>query len=464
MADKERILAVLPYGMSFRNIVLNTTLWGHLTRTYQVDVLTPLDIRDQKALGIDTVFPFPRGRLSRLLNQGLLYLRRRLDGADYYLTLDVGEELSIIYRYDAGPSRRRDILVLGGLRHTTVGRLLRRLTDQAPVAYGPARLLRRRRYKFVLIGHNDENECVLVGRAANALGVPVVCPAMGVDNVRGGPIFFVPDLLLVWGREQAFDFAHFQIPFNAAMTRTVVSEIGCLVYDQYAREKDDREAFLRRHDIGDGDRVVLFAPHVDTHLPGQPELCESVVRFIRSRRLPAKLLIRPRPNFDLPMWTAFQARHPDVVRLQVPEGASYDKSGHRDVVDLDRERADIQTFVATLRNSDLLLCPSFSTMSIDALALGTPSAVAAYTWSPHHRHIHTHLKEYMGNLALYPHWRRLKVVRSADELAAFMEGFFVAGDPQGADDVGFLVERVTAPFDGEAGVRAVEAITKFFGR
>jgi hypothetical protein len=199
-------------------------------------------------------------------------------------------------------------------------------------------------------------------------------------------------------------------------------------------------------------------------LPGQTDLCEAIDSFIRSQRLDVKLLVRPRPNFDIAMWEAFEQHHPDVVRLQIPEGASYDKSGWREVFDLEKERSDIQTFVTTLRSSALVLCPSFSTMSIDALALGSPSVVAAYTWSQHHRHIHTHLKEYMCNLAHYAHWRKLKVVLSEGELMEFLEAFFVRGDRQSADDPEFLLERVTAPFDGEAGVRAVEAIEKFFGR
>ncbi len=47
--DKERILVVLPYGMCFRNIVLNEDLWGNLRDSYTIDVLTPLEIPEKNA-------------------------------------------------------------------------------------------------------------------------------------------------------------------------------------------------------------------------------------------------------------------------------------------------------------------------------------------------------------------------------------------------------------------------------
>lgn len=466
MDGKERILVVLPYGMCFRNIVLNADLWNYLTKTYAIDLMTPLRIANTDRLGIDTVYNYQRykfwGRLRRKMNYLLLYCRKYLELADFYLILDMGEEFSIIYRFVGGPSRRRNLLLWGGLNQTKFGRLLKKALERFPFFYPAEPILKRNKYKFLLLGHNAENECILIARVANKLNVPVVCVPLGVDNIRSGPMFMTPDLLLLWGREQSHEFEKYQIAFNQELSRTVAVEIGSLVYDNYVREEIQRKAFLKGHGIEDGHEVILFPAYVESHYPGQTTLCGAIVNFIKTSNIKVKLLIRVRPNFDIEMWENFERSHRDVVMLQIPEGASYDKSGKRELFDLQKEVTDIKNFVGTIKHSSLVINPSFSTVYLDATALGTPAVVAAYAWGRNDSTVHAYIKEYMCNRALYPHWADVKVILSEKELFEFLSGFFIEGKRSGMISREFLSMRVTSPSDGSSGRRAMRAIEEYF--
>src|SRR5579864_5251624 len=267
------VLLVLPYGMCFRNIVMNETLWRYLTSAFQVDVLTDFTIRDPTALGIRRVLPIARrGLLERAaaaVNYAAVHCLRLLNETKFFVTADLGSTWAGIYRHLLRTDGKRARLLLFGaireLGNRWPASWIVALFNAFPLACPPLRVLRRGAYAFVVLGHTNENWCILAGRRANRLGVPVVGAVMGADNLLHGLLEFVPDLLLCWGEEQARELRDYHVPLAPALARTRSEVVGTLVYDNYvataAAPDPEAGSFAAQYRIEPGDDVVLFAAY-----------------------------------------------------------------------------------------------------------------------------------------------------------------------------------------------------------
>jgi hypothetical protein len=458
---RERLLAVVPFGMALRNIVLNETLWSALTARFDIDLVSPVGIGDPRALGIARVLrpPSPASlqRVLRAVNARLMDRLRLMDYADFFFRAHEAETFAVNC-VTFGRRMTSRILFWSAVRMTSAGTAVERLLGSF-ARFHPVVPVTRRHYRAVLLGHNSEHECVTYARVANAAGVPVACIVMGVDNIAAEPLAFRPDLLLVWGEEMRRDFEEYQVPLNPALARTETVCVGSTIYDNYLAVPPDREAFCREIGCDPADEVILFPAHVESSLPNQTMIAETIVQFIVERALKATLLVRVRPGIDLEMWRAFQARFPAIVRLQDPAASSYDKSGAVGEFDPAREAREVASFARTIRNVAVTINPSFSTMALDSMAFGTPVMNAIYNAADPSA-LHRDLLWYLAVAEKTPVWRLMQVARSREQFIEMLERFFVARDRAPFCREEIVRYRATA-VDGRCGARAARAIDAF---
>lgn len=459
--SRERLLVVIPFGMALRNIVLNDDLWGYLRGRFDIDLVSPVAIDDAAALGISRVLPPPprrsARRVLRAINARLIDRLRLMDYADFFFRAHEAETFAVNC-VTVGRRVTSRILFWSALRMMRYGSAVYRLLGSF-ARFHPVVPIDSATYRAVLVGHNSEHECITYARVANDAGVPVICIVMGVDNIAAEPLAFRPDLLLVWGEEMRRDFDEYQVPLNPDLQRARTVAVGNTVYDNYLRQPADEAAFRREFRIDPADEIVLFPAHVESSLPNQTMVAETIVRFIEQHALPAKLLVRIRPGIDVAMWRSFEARFPGVVRLQDPATSSFDKSGAVARFDPAREQREILNFARTIRSVTVTITPSFSTMALDSMAFGTPVINAIYN-AADPTVLHRNLLWYVAVSEKTPAWKLMKVARSREEFIEMLEGFFLRRDRAGFCRPEIVRYRATA-VDGHCGRRAARAIDSF---
>lgn len=460
-AKKERVLVVLPYGMCFRNFIFNESLWGYLTDNYVIDVLTAMRVKDKEKLHIDKILnPLPRNLLNRIrrsVNYRILHCLRQLDYCDYYLTQDLGTILDRNYKAYS-KEWRKGCLFWGAVNNSCAGYFLKKIFKKYPFFHPVQKTLKENKYKFIVTSHVDEEECILTTRVARKLGIPTICITLGVDNIMNSPMLCVPDLLLLWGPDQASEYERFQVPFNEELKKTKCLSLGNLMYDNYLKIKPDQKKILTKYNIDS--KFILFPALTEAILPGQMVICERVLKFIRDNDLKLKLVVRVRPGYDENMWLKFKADNEDLVVVQIPDGASYNKSSKGLLIDHEYELQQIEEFVTIVKSSSLVLDPSWSTVYLDALALNTPAVFVCYPWNDQGRKtLHPARHSYQIYMALYPSWDNLKIVLSEEELITFLDKFFIK-DKDAYCIPQRLFEGQAFAADGRVGHRAVDAIQK----
>ncbi len=163
--NKEDILIVLPYGMCFRNIVFNETLWSYLRNKFNIDILSPIEVQNKEALGIRYVFrSSPKtiiARLVRSINSRIIRFLKYIDLAHFLLAADLGENLSVKYRWALSDKDRRDMLLYGAFRYFRISEFVRRIFRGIPFFHPHASIFNRRRYKYVIVTHIAEAGCII---------------------------------------------------------------------------------------------------------------------------------------------------------------------------------------------------------------------------------------------------------------------------------------------------------------
>lgn len=453
---RPRLLAVLPYGMALRNILLNAPLWSYLTRTFAIDLVTPVELVNSRDLQISNIVSrpfFERGILPRIRRACLEFLAS-VDQLAFFMQANEAESFRSIYRYsliERSTARKLFNWWIGGTR------IARSLKGFVKGLVAMAASPDTRMYDVVLLGHNAERECIRYGILANQQSTPVVCVCMGLDNLMHGPLVFVPDLLLVWGEEQHRDFAA-QLAFNPECAHTVCVRVGSTIHDTYLNSGFTLDV-NKLYALESEDTVILFPAYVEKYLPFQVALCEVVLDYIRRSPRKLKLLVRLRPGFDEQMWRDLQDRYPHEVRLQIPLSSSFDKSGNVQMFDVNRETEDVELFAATLRRVAVLVTPTFSTMETDAHLFGKPSINAIF--NPECRdERHPNLTWYLAGLAKTPEWGSMMVATSREELHEYL-AMVLERVTRDSHSMRSLFEFRATAADGRAGERAVSAIRDF---
>lgn len=427
---KDCILVVLPYGMCFRQVVLNENLWGYLRKNYEIDLLTPLKLKNKDVVGVRNIFPCrSRNKILGLIqsfNHRLINSWKCFNFMHFLLNADLGENLSLRYRWF--PADGKGVFFFGYLRHTRWAGLIKKLFKKLPVLYPTTSYFRKNSYKFVIVTHVLENECIVTSLIANKLKVPVITITLGMDNYRNGLLFYIPDLMLLWGREHLYAFNNFQLPLNKELKKSKHELIGNLIHDNYLKmsEKCTKESFLRMYGLAEDEEVILIPTMTEEYLPNQTALCEIVIDFIRKYNLKVKIIVRTLPGVDVDMWEEFERKYPEFVILQIPTSASYDKRGAVNNVDLDQENKDIEIFVNTIKNSALLVNVYPTTLLVDALLFNTPSVWAMFDWNnASDIGTHPHQKPCIAKAITHPHLKHYNAVSTKDALCEVLYKFFI---------------------------------------
>lgn len=466
--SREKVLVVIPYGMCFRNVVLNRVFWRFLTSRYEVGVWTPLNLKDPERLGIARVQDYHRAfrspwrwvnqRLWRSLIAGMRYMRE----LDFYFYTGLPHIVNFKYlRMLRSNRERRRYFLWHWIGYGPAGAIAERILEWLEATGAVKAALRDVGYKCVVLTHTSEESCVHVGRVAGQLGIPVVAIPLGLDNLsHHGPLLFRPDLVLACGPEQEREFRELQAAFNPHLQTTKCKPVGCLVFDRYLEAQPGKDLLEKRYGIGEHERVILFATSIEGHHKGHLRQCESILDEIRLSGGDLRLVVRVRPGLDEEMWMGLAKRHPKVV-LQIPSGSTYDKSSRRDQIDEATELADLNEFVATLRRASLVITAGFSSVYLDAALFGTPATVVGYNDLEVLRHCA--LRLYLTySLVRYPSWREYNVVFDDAELRSVVHHLVEVGKAHDRLPTTMLAEKVLAP-DGQAGRRAADAMKAFFG-
>jgi hypothetical protein len=468
--DKEPVLLVLNYGASIKNFLMNEELWRYLTETYHVDVVSDGTIENPQENGIRRSFQFhsESGFLGKLLRRVDLYFINRLFMIHYApLLLDTGFAFLYgeIHRawLVTDPERSRHLMWAGFGKSAFFKRFRKDCSSFPRFAPRWMPFLKESRYKFVLISNFIEPLSFPVARYAAQKGIPVFASIMGIDNVStGGPFMAAPDLLFLWGREQAEEFEQIQKRYNPELSSTRVHLCGNLIYDQYlrlSREMDCREELARRYGIPKDHEIILFPAYVEYLWPHQDLLCRKILEFIRKHGLHVHLLVRVRPGMDEQMWKKLEAEFKGEITVQIP-GSAYDKSNQCPVFSSGAAAEDVREFVAAFRSASILVLPSFSSTVIDASFFGVPSFVAAFGYGGN-----TNAQDEMRNFEAvklyYPHRADYNVFLREDDLFGALYSFFVENKREGFVSTR-LFETIAYSRDGNAGRRYVDAIESYF--
>ena len=468
MANRDSILLVMPFGMGLRNIVLNRRIWNYLIGKYYVDIVSPIQIENHDDLGIRNVFTSKR--VSFLRGAFRAFARRIADRLRYinliHFFLRAGGPDGFAPRYQQylASGQLNTLMRWALLRSSAITSPLRRLLLFF-LRYYPIHPFDTRTYKFVILGHNSELECLVYGLLANQKKIPVVCAVMGMDNLIHGPFLFTPDLLLLWGQDQVRDFRRYQLPLDPKLGRTVCAVVGSTIHDTYRECAATVSGFRQRYDLTEEDKVILFAAFTERSLALgrtesgiQPAVCDMILAFIRNHRLNAKLLIRTRPGYDEQLWTDFYQNNRDLVRLQSPGTAAYDKSGKIPFFNMAAEKKEVELFAETMRESTLVISPSPSTFLIDAMALGRPAFDLLF--DPTATGVHTNLAAFSRMVARNPKWLTAKTATNREQVDTLLYQVFfeLEADEFIATD---LTEDVMARGESSAGDRWVEAVDEF---
>ena len=387
MKNKKKILVDITYGMSFRNMVLNEKFWSYLTSNYHVDVITPLKFSsgDIERLGISNIYDFSPQNLSffkriflsanfRAINTvRLMYI------SDFFLKQFHGWPLvSRFHQSMQGKDELTiDLFFWSAVKRTFLGRFIKRIINFFPIFHPVESIFKKNSYEFLINTHTSELSSVLTAKVANKKNIPVISFPMGLDNIMHGPILFKPAKILFWGEDQKIEFERFQVNWNNDLSNVEQRVLGNLIFDTL-KIKEKKIDIKDLYDINQETSFLLFCTMFEMHHPGQIQICEDIIKFLDEFSLTHKLIIRLRPGADLELWKNFSSRHSERVILQVPSGASFDKSSLKKSIDVDKEIEDIAIYASTVSQSSIVISRAHSTTYTDALFLNTPSILSQY--------------------------------------------------------------------------------------
>jgi hypothetical protein len=273
---------------------------------------------------------------------------------------------------------------------------------------------------------------------------------------------FLPDLLLLWGDEERLDFERSQLAINPDLEKTAVKIVGVPIYDHYRLAKPS--GMVRaKYGIADDERIILYTAFPEESVPYQYSLCKALIQILRKSDVPAKIIVRLRPGTDPTRWTEFASMHQDVVILQTPEGAVFDKVGSRSEFVLATEQNEVALYMDTLASACLLVSPAFSTTILDAFATGTSAVVAPIDPEGPEMPVgaSARLARWLSSQKVrFPAWRSMPVAQNREELEVEVLAALSADGSQSSVPTTFQ-KFIHNGNDGQAGNRWITAVSEF---
>ena len=468
MTNKKSVLVLLPYGMCIRQLVYNKKLWSYLTNTYSVDVMTD-DVNgiDKKTFNINSVISTSGGNWFYKIINSVSYKAisywRLAETIDFFLVNSLGENIAA--RWSWFKELRGKILFLGSLRYSPwIYRIFLSFVKRLSTM-NYKYLLRDNKYKFVIITHVTEMSCTNLALYANQKKIPLITITLGQDNYRHGPLLYCPDLTLLWGREQASEFKKYHISLNPKLINTKYVEIGNLAHDIYNEySKRSKENFLNeKYSLVDSFSFILIpAFPIDAGLDWQPELCDSVIEFIKQYNLKIKIIIRLLPACDIELWEDYKNNNANYVILQIPKSTLFDKRMTISNSPTKNGLSDIEDFVFTLKNVILLVNPYPSSVILDAMLFKKNSVVAMYNAKKVNDYgTHPHQKQFLAKSLKQRYNKFYNFAYSKNELFEMLLKYLVNKDTYSNDANDLFDEICRVPLNGGSGKAAVEAIENF---
>jgi hypothetical protein len=463
--NKAKLLIVLPYGMCIRQIVLNHTLWNYLTQTYQVDVMTSLEISDD-ITGIHKVIDthpanFFEKFFKRISGRSTASLRAS-QMVNFFMDNNIGENFALRWKWFGDQARH--ILVMSGLvKLKFIGSLIKNSLTFFSKLY-PVFFLRRNKYDLIIVTHVSDLDCTMIGLGANNLSIPLISITLGLDNYAHGPMLYSPNLMLLWGNEQLEEFNKYHLPHNKKLLNTECHKIGSLIHDNYLQiKKSENIDYLSENHLFDANqKFIVVAVMLEEVLPNQTALCELIIDFLEEKNLEHKLLIRKLPQTDKEIWQEFYEKHSDRVIIQEPQSASFDKRSDSLKFDVNSSKRDLVEFVQTLDKSDLIIGLYPSTLLLDAMLFNRQTAVAMFDWTNEKDYGgHPQEKFYLAKQYTHYHRRHYNFLYSKQKLHNFMIDVLIKGIRFPEERREIFLKITGDSIDGSSGRKAVDAIDAF---
>jgi hypothetical protein len=380
---KPEILVVAPYGIAVRDLLYNDAIRAFFANDVEADMVSPIRLSPLDDWGIRlNQWPEPVGLKAKIL--------LRISGyAQLFERMSSWREFHMAAGWHGVFAATRGVQKLSGnvgswqqrmwsmIARIPGLRILRRIANSLQ-RFDPVttQILNRTDYDLIVVIHTVDPTSISFMKAASRRGIPTICIAMGSDNLHsGGPMLAAPNHLLVWGDEQKLSVVDHHARYYAPLRRTRVSVIGALPHDLLLPTLVEDEDYFRSTypEIKREDVVITFATYAQLANPGQKDICTTILSVFGGSKTKCHLIVRNRPGIDTDFWQEYSKNIDASVYIQEPTGALFTKWDGNYTAERDSEMEDIQLYRATLRRSNLVITSGYSTVCLDAYALGTPS-------------------------------------------------------------------------------------------
>jgi hypothetical protein len=326
--DGAHLVAILPRGEAIRNLVYTGAL-EEVARHLEVSVLTVLPGNDFEVLlrdCADNVHLLEEIQEHRLVGA----IRELLDLAHgRWLWSEAAKERWRLRDVEAKNARlraRRLIKKLAcypfanrtGLKF--LSRFERLVSRRLQTTDSYIRLFRQIRPSLVFNGsHVHSNVALQAVQAAQWLEIPTGAFIFSWDNLTSqGRIIPPYDYYFVWNealRDQLLQIYDSIRPDQVLITGTPQFDFHFRSEFQWSREE-----FCSRIDADPARPIVLYSTGMANHMPGEPQIVESIARMLREMTNlgPPQLLVRVYPKDQSGRFEEVKQQNPDVLFPRIP--------------------------------------------------------------------------------------------------------------------------------------------------
>jgi len=450
MAEKKKLFLILKHGTALRNFLKTDFLPTLLARDdLEIQVFTPLwnDPGLQAEVNHSRVRlrPMPEYRESSF-EKKIIRLHRNSWASRSRLRSYWSERIN--KRPNAWLLHAAEFL-LGALLMIIPEHVWKRWINSASKDEASRELLLREKPDLIFYVNHNQRENSLV-KEAQKLGIRTLYFCENWDHLYQWPSNMVHEELLVWGPVvRDLCVRHHQVG------RDRVEMVGVPQFDIYVNGKlPDREAFFLEHRLDPNVPLVFFATTSDQDFPYNHEVIDIVLGLNESGKFSKKcqFILRPHPRCDFANYEKYGTRH--GVFAQRPGRPAGLADGWNPSYD------DMIELAATIRHSDVVICPS-STIIVDAIACDKP--VVAIAFDGHREDLDFYLSHRrIFKFELMQDILKFGCFRVAETKDAFLTDFNRYLNDPGTDSAGRQAVRRELCFqvDGGSARRIAEEVLK----
>lgn len=463
---KKKILIVAPYGMTLRQIVLNKKLWEYLTNKYKVHIKTSISIEKYTELGIDKIITPEKNIIFSCLER-IHQLSKESKIVNFLIENNLGEHLIFRLKYIENFSKKlyssyffkkfEGIVKLLGINKIKLFFVLR------------FSQVKKENYHFVFITHISETMCELESIAANQINVPVITYTLGMDNYRHGRILFQPDLKLMWGEEQKYEFLNWHKNDFNSINEIECKVVGNLIYDTYLQysNSDMLDKYVKQKKMKDYDGYIVVPTMINKILPGGVGLVKAIVKYLQNRKLNFLVIVRMLPGSeDKKSWQELERNYKKEIIIYEPSAGSFDKRGAVNIFKVQDELKEVEIFSAMLSKSCMVVNLYPSSVTLDAYLFNTPVISPLFDWINSNikdSKEHPFTKLLYSKFATHSYHREFNPVFSYKELYEAMDNI-IEGNSSKYIGNKLFKEVCGQSKEGNVGKRTIKAIEQFMDK